>query len=84
MTKKEKLTERLLAKPADFTFGELTTLLGRFGYTPTSRGQTGGSRVSFANQKGDYLRLHKPHPRNILKRYQIENLIAALKERGLL
>jgi len=84
MTRKGKLIERFLTKPADFTFDELVTLLRQLGYTQTGSGQTSGSRVAFANNDGDYLRLHKPHPRNILKRYQIEDLMAALKERGLL
>jgi hypothetical protein len=84
MTKKRKLIERFLSQPTDFTFDELVTLLRQFGYTQASRGHTGGSRVAFANDDGDYLRLHKPHSRDILKRYQIEDLMAALKERGLL
>jgi len=40
--------------------------------------------VVFANITGDYIRLHKPHPRNILKLYQIDDIIANLTERGLL
>ncbi|MDR2934553.1 MAG: type II toxin-antitoxin system HicA family toxin [Candidatus Adiutrix sp.] len=84
MIRKEKLIERFLARPADFTFDELISLLRHLGYTQAARGHTGGSRVAFINDDGDYLRLHKPHPRNILKRYQVEDLLAALKERGLL
>ena len=82
--RREKLTERLLARPSDFTFQELTTLLGHYGYKIESAGKTGGSRVVFTNGGGDYIRLHKPHPRNILKLYQVDNVIAALTERGLL
>ena len=84
MTKRDKLLERLRARPSDFTFDELVSLMGQFGYVPLSSGKTGGSRVAFANAEGDYIRLHKPHPRKILKRYQIEDLIDALEERGLL
>jgi len=40
--------------------------------------------VTFANSDGDYIRLHKPHPRNILKPYQIDDVTYALAERGLL
>ncbi|MCL2214540.1 MAG: hypothetical protein FWC06_04940 [Treponema sp.] len=47
-------------------------------------GKTSGSRVVFSNKNGDYIRLHKPHPRNILKLYQIDDLIQNLKEKGLL
>ena len=84
MSKKDKLEERFLSRPTDFTFDELTTLLNRFGYSIMNSGKTGGSRVTFANSDGDYIRLHKPHPRNILKPYQIDDVTYALTERGLL
>ena len=84
MSKKEKLARRLRSRPTDFTFDELTTLLGHLGYSMESAGRTGGSRVAFAKQDGDYIRLHKPHPRKILKLYQIDDIIANLTERGLL
>ena len=44
-----------------------------------------GSRVVFANQTtGHKMKLHKPHPGNILKRYQIETIEDELKTKGLL
>ena len=82
--RKDKLLERLLSRPADFTFAELTTVLGHLGYHLVNVGKTSGSRVAFTDGEGDYIRIHKPHPRNILKRYQIENIIAILAERNLL
>ena len=81
---KEKLVQRLLSRPTDFTFRELVTLFGQLGYTIASSGKTGGSRVTFTNSNGDYIRLHKPHPRDILKRYQVNDIITALTERGFL
>jgi hypothetical protein len=84
LSKKEKLVRRLLSRPADFTFDELTTLLKSLGYSMHTAGKTSGSRVTFANEDGDYIRLHKPHPRNILKLYQIDDIAANLTERGLL
>jgi hypothetical protein len=84
LSRREKLIERLLSRPSDFTFDELVTLLGHFGYSISRAGKTGGSRVAFADDKGDYIRLHKPHPRNILKQYQVDDIITALLERGLL
>jgi hypothetical protein len=84
LSRKEKLIERLLSRPSDFTFDELVTVLRSFGYSIARAGKTGGSRVAFADDKGDYIRLHKPHPRNILKQYQVDDIIAALLERGLL
>jgi hypothetical protein len=84
MSKKEKLIRRLLSRPTDFSFDELTTLLGSFGYTLETTGKTSGSRTMFTNEDGDYIRLHKPHPRNILKLYQVDDIVSTLSERGLL
>jgi hypothetical protein len=82
--KREKLLARLLSRPTDFTFEELTTLLQSCGYRLAAAGKTGGSRVAFTDDQGDYIRLHKPHPRNVLKRYQVADILAALQARNLL
>ena len=82
MSKKDKLVRRFMSRPTDFTFDELTTLLRSLGYSIEATGKTSGSRVSFSNQDGDYIRLHKPHPRNILKQYQIDDISANLIEKG--
>ena len=82
MSQKDKLIERLLRMPKDFTFEETVQLMGYFGYTNAPGGKTGGSRIAFTNISGDYIRMHKPHPRSILKAYQVKNLIDDLKERG--
>ena len=84
MSRRDKLIDRLLSRPKDFTFQETITLLGHFGYDEVPGGKTGGSRVAFVNSDKDYIRIHKPHPRNILKSYQVNNLINDLTERGLL
>lgn len=84
MSKKEKLIARLKEKPKDFTFDEVVQLMGYFGYTIVGGGKTGGSRIAFSNDKKDYIRMHKPHPRSILKAYQVQNLIEDLKERDLI
>ncbi|MCL2185951.1 MAG: type II toxin-antitoxin system HicA family toxin [Treponema sp.] len=84
MSKKEKLIRRFQSRPVDFTFDELISLLTIFGYSIEAAGKTSGSRVTFSNENGDYLRLHKPHPRNVLKMYQIDDILSTLKEKGLL
>lgn len=84
MSKKEKLIERLMSQPKDFTFDEAVQLMGYFGYNITNSGRTSGSRVAFTNDKKDFIRMHKPHPRKILKAYQVQNLISDLKERDLI
>lgn len=84
MSQKEKLKNKLLSNPKDFTFKEAATLLAHLGYNVISGGKTGGSRVAFANDDNDYIRMHKPHPRKTLLPYQVTNLISDLMGRGLL
>lgn len=84
MSKKEKLLARLKEKPKDFSFDEVVQLMGYFGYNIVAGGKTGGSRVAFSNDRKDYIRMHRPHPKSILKAYQVQNLIDDLKERELI
>lgn len=84
MTKREKLLDRFLTKPRDFTWDELTTVLNTFGYQQISAGKTGGSRVRFVHTNYPPIILHKPHPKPILKRYQLEGIINLLKQEKLL
>ena len=84
MSKTEKLIKRFLSKPKDFTYSELEKLLKGFGYKEVKMGKTSGSRVAFINDETKHIiRLHKPHPRLELKRYQLEYLIEELKNKGL-
>lgn len=85
MSKIEKLLNRLLSIPKDFTYSELSRLLRHFGYKESNRGKTSGSAVAFINHEtGHIIRLHKPHPKPVLKKYQIEEVIEALRDRGLI
>jgi len=85
MSRKEKLLSRLLGKPKDFTYSELASLLGIFGYHEIKSGRTSGSRVAFCNpDKHKIIRLHKPHPDQFLKLYQMEMIIEFLKSEGVL
>ena len=84
MSQEEKLLKRLLTKPVDFTYDELRKLLGKMGYKENQSGKTSGSRVAFCNDKtGHIIRLHKPHPNNVLKQYQVEQIVEELKTRRL-
>ncbi|WP_190239536.1 type II toxin-antitoxin system HicA family toxin [Pelotomaculum schinkii] len=85
MSKRDKLLERLLEKPSDFTYVEARTLLSRFGYREDNRGRTSGSRVAFVHvQTKHVIRLHKPHSGNVLKKYQLDELTEALKTQGVI
>lgn len=79
MSKKEKALARLLTRPTDFTWEELKTVLAHFGYEEATNS---GSRRKFVNEHKDLIILHKPHPKNVLKRYAIDFVIEHLKERG--
>ena len=83
MTTKEKLVERFLRQPKDFTYKELTSLLCGFGYMEENKGKTSGSRVMFFNlEKKHAIMLHKPHPGNILKSYVMKYVLQELKTIG--
>ena len=85
MTKQKKLLERFLSKPRDFTFDEMRKLLRGFGYQEIKPGKTSGSRVAFFHKGLSHIiRLHKPHPKNILKRYQLDLIEDELREQGVL
>jgi hypothetical protein len=85
MSKKEKLLKRFLSKPKDFTFEELVTLLAGLGYETDNKGRTSGSRVGFINADTKHtIMIHRPHPKNILKPYQVNYIIDELKTEGLL
>lgn len=80
----EKLIKRFLGYPKDFTWEELVRLLIGLGFEEVGTGKTGGSRRRFINGTGVIITLHKPHPQNTLKRYQIEQVIEILREENLL
>ena len=71
-----------MSRPKDFTYNELIKVLGGFGYFEQ---QGSGSRVVFFNENLKHsIKLHKPHPGTILKRYQIDIIIEELKTKGLI
>ncbi|SHL73216.1 type II toxin-antitoxin system HicA family toxin [Hymenobacter psychrotolerans] len=79
MTQLEKLHKRICSRPKDFTWEELVRLLKAHGYDELTGGKTGGSRRRFFNPATQLvITLHKPHPGNILKEYQLKEIIAHL------
>jgi len=85
MSKEEKLIKRLLSKPKDFTYNELRKILTNLGYEESQSGKTSGSRVAFIDRNTNHIiRLHKPHPNNELKQYQLEQIIEELQSRRLI
>ena len=84
MTKKDKLKERLLRCPSDFTWDELKQLLFSLGYRESNVGKTSGSRVRFVSDEYSPILLHKPHPKPVIKMYMLKQVIEQLKKEGLL
>lgn len=82
MSSKDKLVERFLLLPSDFTFDELERLLKIFGYTKSNKGKTSGSRVVFKDQEEHPIMLHKPHPGNIVKQYALRQVKEELQSKG--
>ena len=80
MSRLEKEIERLKSKPKDYTYEEAKSLFNKLGYIENNKGKTSGSRVIFRNDKGEKIELHKQHPKNILKPYQIAIIVKSLKE----
>jgi predicted RNA binding protein YcfA (HicA-like mRNA interferase family) len=82
MSKAEKLIQRLLSVPTDFTWDELCKLLLYFGFTELRKQKTAGSRRKFTDAKKNVINLHKPHPGKIVKKYTLRQVIEQLRENG--
>ena len=83
MSKKDKLIDRLLKKPKDFTFDEMESLLLYFGYQ-LKQGGTGSGVKFIKDGSNEVINFHKPHPNGILKRYVLVQVIEKLRKDGLL
>jgi len=80
MGRKQKLLDRLYSRPKDFRWSELTKLLKGYGYTQL---EGKGSRVKFyLETPRNLIVIHQPHPGEILKGYQIKDVIKNLKRIG--
>jgi len=85
MSRRQKLLRRFLGKPKDFTYDELAALLRGFGYREMKGGMTSGSQAAFIDEISNHIiRLHKPHPSKVLKRYQMDDIERELKRKGFL
>jgi predicted RNA binding protein YcfA (HicA-like mRNA interferase family) len=85
MSRHEKLREKLLKFPRNFTYDEMITLLKDYGYIKEERRRSSGSAVMFYNKElSDKIMFHKPHPEKELKRYILEMIIEKLKNNKML
>ncbi len=81
MSRKEKLLDRFLSIPSDFSWNELLVVLKSCGYNEIPKGKTAGSRKKFADDSNNIILMHKPHPSKIVKKYAIRQVIEHLKEK---
>lgn len=79
MSKIDKLLARLTARPTDFRWEELLTLLGHYGFAVHCNG---GSHHIFQHPGGFTFSMSKTHPSGILKRYQVKAALEALDRIG--
>ena len=69
MSQFEKLWDRFLLVPSDFTYDELRKIMKHYGYSENNKGKTSGSRVVFIKRddvEKTTIFLHKPHGMVIL------------------
>jgi len=81
MSTVEKLILRFSIRPRDFSWEELTRLLNHFGYMQI---KGSGSRRKFVHENRQPIILHQPHPKRILKTYQMNQIYETLKEEQLI
>ncbi|MCH6235198.1 type II toxin-antitoxin system HicA family toxin [Aquiflexum sp. AIY15W] len=63
----------------------MVSLLNKLGYQERKLGKTSGSRMAFFRlESQSIIRIHKPHPGNIIKLYVIDMLIEVLRKEYLL
>jgi hypothetical protein len=78
LSKQQKAVARLLAKPMDYTWDELLSLMIALGFELRTSG--GSGRKFFDPATKALFFLHEPHPSRILKAYQIRAVIQFLRK----
>ena len=83
MSRKDKLLEKLLQKPKDFTFDEMVSLLSYLGYG-LKQGGTGSGVKFIKDGSNEVINFHRPHPNGTLKRYILDQVLEKLRKDGVL
>ena len=81
MARKDKLLEKLASPQASMTWDELVTVMRQHGFELMNAKRGSGRRFYHREQKL-FVRLHEPHPSNIIKPYVRTYAIDALKQIG--
>jgi hypothetical protein len=77
LSKLQKAVTRLLARPADYTWDELLSLMVALGFELRTSGGSGRKFYDPATKALFFM--HEPHPSRILKAYQIRAVIEFLR-----
>ena len=81
MSSFQKALDKLKSNPKAFTWKALARILSHFGFEEIKKGKTGGSRVKFYHKaSGTLIVVHRPHNPEILKPYQVDDVLQKLKE----
>ena len=83
MSTKEKLINKIKSLPKDFTYQELSQLLGLLGFNEFTKGKTSGSRIGFTNGRIKIL-LHKPHGSNPIGYKTLSDIVEFLEREKLI
>ncbi|WP_026596619.1 type II toxin-antitoxin system HicA family toxin [Methylohalobius crimeensis] len=82
MSAQDKLLENLRQAKKTYPWNDLVSLLRKLGY---QQKEMAGSRVRFYNPTtGHMIRLHRPHPENVIKGGALKDIKITLKQEGLL
>ncbi|HLF64311.1 MAG TPA: type II toxin-antitoxin system HicA family toxin [Saprospiraceae bacterium] len=85
MSRFVRIVARIKSGGGTVTYSDLKHVLNKLGYVEQKTGKTSGSRVAFYQDELIHLiRLHKPHPGNELKQYQIKLIKEELEEKKLI
>jgi hypothetical protein len=77
VSKLQKSVARLLAKPADYTWDELLSLMTALGYEVKTSG--GSGRKFYDPSTKALFFMHEPHPSKVLKAYQVPAVVQFLR-----
>ena len=85
VSKLQKILDWIINSSGTIIYSELSYVLSKFEYFEIKTGKTSGSRVAFYNKSKKLLiRLHKPHPSNELKDYQVKLIRSHFEQNKLL
>lgn len=82
MSQSDKLEQKLRAKPkpVSFPWNDLVTLMNQYGFTLLTRKAKGSHFTFFHTETGLKVKLSRSHPDDVLKGYQITNVIDAIDQ----